>query len=130
MRTKEWLEKRLTKIWDKYFSDVPAKNPVFISFGRDATYRFGSIRLNLENNSTIIKINGNFRRKNISSRIIDHTIAHELVHYSQGFSSPHLRLHRYPHRGGIIDKELRERGLQKLVEFYHKWLNGYIKNLS
>ena len=130
MRDNSWLEKRLDIIWNKYFTDVPRKNRVSIRFGRAATYRFGSIRQSYIDVSTQIIINGRFKSSNLPQRIVDHTIAHELVHYAQGFSSPHPRLHRYPHRGGVIDKELSERGLAHLVAFYKRWVKNYIERLK
>jgi hypothetical protein len=76
-----------------------------------------------------ITINGRFRDEKYPTEMIDHTIAHELVHYAHGFPSPGPRLHRYPHRGGVIDKELEDRNLHHLVMFYNMWVKEYIKTL-
>lgn len=130
MRDNQWLLGRLEAIWEQYFSDTPQKNEVFIGFGRKSKYRFGSIRLKLNDNSTHIRINGLFRNQSIPQEIVDHTIAHELVHYSHGFSSLQPRLHRYPHRGGIIDKELSDRNLGHLVRFYHSWVESYVREID
>jgi hypothetical protein len=130
VRDNTWLLSRLNFLWDNYFSDVPAKNKVFIKFGRVAKYRFGSIRLSYRDNSTHILINGMFKDPKYPSEIVDHTIAHELVHYAQGFSSPHPRMHAYPHRGGVIDKELNERGLKHLVFIYNVWVVDYKRSLG
>ena len=130
MRDNAWLENRLNNIWKKYFSDVKRKNPINVRFGRNALYRFGSIRLDRRTKSSFITINGNFRSNTLSVQVIDHTLAHELVHYAQGFSSKNPRLHRYPHRGGVIDKELRDRGLNHLVLFYKNWVSEYKKTLE
>ena len=129
MRDNFWLETRLYYIWHKYFYDIPQKNEVNICFGRRSKFRFGLIRLNLDNGSTEIRINSLFKEKQISMKLVDHTIAHELVHYACGFSSPHPRLHKYPHRGGLIDKELKKRGLGHLITFYKSWVEGYLKTL-
>lgn len=130
MRDNAWLENRLNKIWSKYFADVKRKNPIVVRFGRNALYRFGSIRLDLRTKSSYITINGNFQKETLPVQVIDHTLAHELVHYAQGFSSENLRLHQYPHRGGVIDKELRERGLNHLVLFYRNWVSKYKKTFE
>ncbi len=130
MRDNAYLQSRLDFIWQKYFSDVPQVNKIFIKFGREAKYRFGSIRLNYTDNSTQILINGMFKDSTYPKEIIDHTISHELVHYAQGFSSPHPRMHAYPHRGGVIDKELNERGLKHLVFIYNIWLEQYKRSLG
>ena len=130
MRDNSWLEARLYKIWQSYFADVKGTNPLIVRFGRNALYRFGSIKLDLRSKISYITINGNFRSSKIPVQVIDHTLAHELVHFTQGFSSKNPRLHRYPHRGGIIDKELKERGLNHLVLYYKNWLNTYRKSLE
>lgn len=130
MRDNSWLEARLYKIWQSYFADVKGTNPLIVRFGRSALYRFGSIKLDLRSKISYITINGNFRNPKLPVQVIDHTLAHELVHFTQGFSSKNPRLHRYPHRGGIIDKELKERGLNHLVLYYKNWLNTYRKTLE
>ena len=130
MRDNSWLEARLYKIWQSYFADVKGTNPLIVRFGRNAIYRFGSIKLDLRSKISYITINGNFRNPKLPVQVIDHTLAHELVHFTQGFSSKNPRLHRYPHRGGIIDKELKERGLNHLVLYYKNWLNTYRKTLE
>ena len=129
MRDNKWLLYRLDEIWRGHFSDVSQVNPVTITFGRSARYRFGSIRLNFTTGMSQIIVNGRFRDRKYPQEVIDHTIVHELVHYAQGFSSPNPRLHRYPHRGGVIDRELKGRGLHHLVAFYNRWVKTYIKSL-
>jgi len=129
MRQAKDLEQRLDFIWKNYFEDVPEKYPVNIKFGRNAKYRFGSIRYCYTKKSVQILINGRFSDKKYPQEIIDHTIAHEMVHYAQGFPTPGPRLHKYPHRGGVIHKELRERNLYHLVVFYKSWVEKYIKSL-
>lgn len=130
MRNSIWLEKRLNKIWEKYFPDVKRTNLIVVKFGRSATYRFGSIRLSLRDKISYITINGRFRNSKFPAKIIDHTLAHELVHYAQGFSSENPRLHQYPHRGGMIDQELKVRGLRHLVDFYKSWVPKYRESIK
>lgn len=130
MRDNAYLQSRLDYLWQNYFEDIPQTNKVYIKFGRAAKYRFGSIRLCYEDNSSHILINGMFKDEKYPKEIIDHTISHELVHYAQGFSSPRPRLHAYPHRGGVIDKELNERGLKHLVFIYNVWVVQYKKSLG
>ena len=45
MRDHEWLQKQLDHLLKTYFSNVKITNPVEIRFGREAKYRFGSIKL-------------------------------------------------------------------------------------
>ena len=130
MRDDLYLVKRLDFLWQKYFSDVSKKDEIKIKFGRRANYRFGSIRFCFSDKSVRIMINGRFQDEKYPKAIIDHTIAHELVHYAQGFPTPGPALSRYPHRGGVINKELKSRRLDHLVSFYKSWVKSYIKSLG
>lgn len=124
-RDDRWLLSRLDYIWDKYFSDIPQTNKVFISFGRFAKYRLGSIRLNKKSKASIIVITSMFRDLSIPQAVVDHTIGHELVHYAHGFSSTNPRLHKYPHAGGVVKKEMGERGMGHLYDAYKSWIKDY-----
>lgn len=129
VRDDKWLLTRLDFIWNNHFSDVPQINPVFIRFGRFARLRFGSIRMDPRSKKTFITITGMFKDPKISEEIVDHTIAHELCHYTHGFSSPHKRLHKFPHEGGIIKAELQNRGLIYLYKAYREWIKDYREEL-
>lgn len=128
-RDDNWLLSRMDYLWSKHFSDILQDNPVFIKFGRYSQYRLGSIRLDKTTNKTYITITSMFRSESIPVSVIDHTIAHELCHYAHGFSSPKTRLHKYPHHGGVIKKELGARGLGNTVKAYSIWLKSYRKVL-
>ena len=129
MRNNTYLENKLDAIWQTFFSDVPKDNKVSIKFGRKAAKRLGSIRkinsLNEERFDTQILINGYFRHKNIPHFVVEATIAHELCHYAHGFSSPLPQLSKFPHRGDVVDHELKRRGLRELEKAENKWLNKY-----
>lgn len=128
-RDDAWLLSRLDYLWQSYFSDVDQINPVFIKFGRYSRFRLGSIRLDYTSKKSFITITGMFKDPSIPVEVVDHTIAHEMCHYAHGFSSPRPRLHKYPHHGGVIKKELESRNLHKLVKAYAKWLREYRKTL-
>lgn len=128
-RTDVWLLSRLNYLWDKYFTDVKQINPVFIRFGRYSKYRLGSIRLEKTTKHSYITITGMFKDGEVPVEVVDHTIAHELCHYTHGFSSPKPRLHKYPHHGGVIRRELEARNMHDLVHAYRKWLKSYRKTL-
>lgn len=130
MRDNSWLLSRLDYLWSTYFNNLPQLNPIHISFGRFARLRFGSIRLDRKTGRTFIVITGMFKDPSIPQDVIDHTIGHELCHYAHGFSSPHRQLHRYPHSGGVIKKEMDARGMLHLYEAYKKWLKSYRKELE
>lgn len=130
MRENSYLKDRLEYLWANYFSDAERDSAIKVRFGRNAIYRFGSIRYCYSDKSCLITINGRFKDEKYPAEIIDHTLSHELVHYVQGFPTPGPALHRFPHRGGVIDKELRERNLSHLVEFYNKWVKSYLKMIG
>lgn len=128
-RTNQWLLSRLDDIWTKYFSDVPQTNRVFIRFGRFARFRLGSIKFDKKSRDTTITITSMFKQTSVPQEVIDHTIGHELVHFAHGFSSPHPRLHKYPHEGGIVRKEMIVRGMENLYLAYKSWIKSYRKSL-
>lgn len=70
-----------------------------------------------------------FKDKKIPTSVVDHTLAHELVHYAHGFSSKRTRLHKYPHAGGVVQKEMEERGVGYLNRAYRVWVKQYKKKL-
>lgn len=125
-----WLLSRLDYLWSNYFSNVRQINPVYIKFGRFSRFRLGSIRLDRLSKKSYITITGMFKDERVPQEVVDHTIAHELCHYTHGFSSPKPRLHKYPHHGGVIRKELEARGLHNLVKAYADWLKSYRKSLK
>jgi len=129
MRNNEWLNERMENIWSLLFSDVKKANYVYARFKGKWKNKFGHIKM-LKNKNTEIAVNSLFRDEIIPEYIIDITLAHELVHYSHGFNSPLNRLYKHPHKGGIVDKELRKRGFQHLIsvekEFIkNKWVDFY-----
>lgn len=129
VRDNNWLLFRLDFIWNKYFADIPQKNKVFIRFGRYAKFRLGSIRLNPRTKASVIIITSMFKDHKIPTEVVDHTIGHELVHYAHGFSSVYPKLHRYPHAGGVVRREMADRGMGSLYLAYKDWMKEYRKKL-
>lgn len=142
-RTNLWLEKQLSLLLKKYFSDVAITNSIEIKFGREAKFRFGSIRLvkpqglkslkllrslrDREPQKSIITITSMFAKPSIPAKVVQYTVCHELCHYAHGFSSTNKRLFRHPHHGGVVNRELTERGAEELIGAFKKWLKGYRK---
>lgn len=125
VRDNVWLRQRLELLWVTYFNDVKLVNPFFIKFGRNSRFRLGSIRLDRRTKTSQIRITAMFKDQEIPKEVVDHTIAHELIHYTHGFSSKRIRMHRYPHAGGVVRKEMRERGMEYLYVAYRKWVKQY-----
>ena len=129
-RDDKWLLFRLDHIWSNHFSDIDATNKIFIKFGKFARLRLGSIRLNRKSGATLITITSMFKEEKIPIEVIDHTIAHELSHYTHGFSSLHKRKFHHPHVGGVVQKEMVGRGMGKIILEYKKWIKGYKSDLK
>lgn len=129
-RDSKWLLSRLDHIWSNYFPNIKQTNRVFIRFGRNSRFRLGSIKLDKKSGNSIITLTGIFRKNEVPAEVVDHTIAHELCHYTHGFSSPRPRLHKYPHHGGVIERELKVRGLGYLVKAHKDWIKKYRKQIQ
>ena len=129
-RDDKWLLSRLDYLWTSYFPDVVQDNQVYIKFGRYSKYRLGSIKQSRKNRASLITITGMFKDESIPSSVVDHTIAHELVHYTHGFSSTKPKLHKYPHAGRVVDNEMKNRGLGVLVQSYKIWVKQYRDELT
>lgn len=127
MRDNSWLELKLDNIWREYFFDIERVNNVTIKFGKRARARLGSIKQlhshrQQNDNDSVITLTGYFKDERVPEYIIDLTIAHELCHYAHGFSSPHPQISKHPHSGGVVDNELKVRGLEKQLKDQKKWL--------
>jgi len=139
-RDHKWLKKRLAAIWQRYFPDVQLANNVFVKFGRPTRTRLGSIKFGRRKENlpagqagpnTIITVNGHFIDQEIPEFVIDAVLAHELTHYAHGFCSPHDQFHRYPHQGGVVRRELVDRGLKDLLALEKKWVKeNWVKYLK
>lgn len=149
MRDNKWLEEQLNYIFEKYFSDVGKTNPIEVKFGREAKYRFGSIKLlkpkglrgfgglrrlrgsigTKNPQKSIITITSMFAKEDVPEEVVRYTIAHELTHYAHGFSSSNKRLFKHPHHGGIVNKELTQRGARTLIYSFKQWLKIYRKQI-
>ena len=144
MRDNKWLEEQLQYLLKKYFSNVKVTNPIEIKFGREAKYRFGSIKLEAprgirslkslrmlrlpkEPKKSLVTITSMFAGEDVPVGVVRYTIAHELCHYAHGFSSMNKRMFRHPHHGGIVNRELAQRGAADLIRSFKLWLKDYRK---
>lgn len=126
MRTNQWLESKFEQMLADNFANMAIKNPILIKFGRKSKRRLGSIALREvrgeQEKMSIIVLNGYFRSENIPEAVVLVTIAHELAHYLHGFNSYHNKAHNFPHKGSVVNKELRRRGFSDLLKFQRQWL--------
>lgn len=125
IRDQQWLQNRLKTVWQSGFFDVVPRNRIEIKFGRIARTRLGSIRMSRDRAVSKILINRLFVLEHIPEEIVDATIAHELVHYLHGFSSPFEQKYCSPHAGGVVTKELKQRGFGDALAFQRKWLKTH-----
>jgi hypothetical protein len=123
-RSHVWLANEMELIWGEYFADTPRVNEVDIRFHRPWKRRLGVIRLSQADNSTYIGINSLLGLEEAPYCITLITVAHELVHYCHGFGSPLPQRYLHPHRGGIVNRELVDRGLGRQLAEYTDWLEG------
>jgi len=114
MRDDAWLAVRLDHIWNLLFPEVEKKNEVITRFKGEWRNKFGHIKL-LKDCVSEIAVNGLFRYEDVPEYIIDLVLAHELVHYSHGFNSLHKKRFKYPHKGGVVTKELLKKGFGHLL---------------
>ena len=129
MRNDIFLKERLDSIWELLFSEIEKKNSVVIRFKGKWKNKFGHIR-RLKNGDSEIVINSMFKHERVPEYVIDTTIAHELVHYMHGFNSPLPRLYKHPHKGGIVNKELKKRGFSSMLSLERKWVRNEWKNIA
>lgn len=133
MRDNSWLTNKLQQIHEQNFKDVKLANTILVRFGRIAKTRLGSISLKKHRAHTkkvsLITINGLLKNEEVPEYVVEAVLAHELVHYCHGFSSPLPRLYRYPHQAGIVDKELVKRGFKQVLEQERVWTKNEFAKL-
>src|SRR3989344_4396875 len=82
MRDEKWLEEKLQFLLKKYFASVKLSDPIEIKWGREAKFRFGSIRLlkpkgiklltkRTKPQKSIITITSMFRSPRIPAKIVE-----------------------------------------------------------
>ncbi|MFH1972174.1 MAG: hypothetical protein ABIJ18_01715 [archaeon] len=132
MRDNEWLQKRLDSIWEMLFPEVEKKNKVNVYFKGRWKNKFGHIKR--VGKDTEIVVNSLFQNEIIPENIVDVTLAHELIHYMHGFNSPHEQKYKHPHAGGIVTRELKNRGFGHMLtlerDFVEKQWFGIYKELN
>jgi hypothetical protein len=124
-RDQAWLDRELDLIWDEYFRDTPRVNGVHLGFYRPWKLRLGVIRLNMLDGDTYIGLNSLLSHDEAPYCVALVTIAHELVHYCHGFGSPLPQKYKHPHRGGVVTRELLDRGLRRELGEYSDWIEQH-----
>lgn len=125
LRDGQWLGRELERIWASCFDDTPRVNVVQVRFAGGWKNRLGVISLSEDRRTSYVGINALLSLPEVPDCIARITIAHELVHYAHGFGSPLPRLYRHPHRGRIVEKELKARGLRQEYLVYQEWIHSH-----
>tara|TARA_Y100000310_G_C20700699_1_gene829593 strand:+ start:6957 stop:7478 length:522 start_codon:yes stop_codon:yes gene_type:complete len=120
MRDDEWLDQRFEQLWQLFFPDVEKKN-VYIRWKGKWKNKFGHIE-NTKDGQIEIAINKLFKDFRVPEDVIKLTIAHEIVHYSHGFHSHLPKLYKHPHKGGVVDKDLKKRGFTYMIAKEKSWI--------
>jgi hypothetical protein len=113
-----WL---LDDLWRAHFADVPRPNAVMVGFGFPWKWRLGRIRMSLDGSTSEITLNGLLDRPEVPRSIYIAIMAHEIVHYAQGFASPLPRAQRHAHAHGAVGYELARRGLGDTEALLQRW---------
>ncbi|CCW36330.1 hypothetical protein CTKA_01558 [Chthonomonas calidirosea] len=121
-RDDTWLNALVNQIRTTYFADVVQTYPIVAHFGRRAHRRFGSI--GARNHTSILRLNGLLADPAVPLYVVEAVIAHELAHYAHGFGSGSKQRYAAPHRGGVVDKELEQRGLAPLADRAKAWIES------
>ena len=120
-RDNAWLVQQLEHIWSTWFADVEQVTPVSIRFVGPWKRRLAVIYLSDDESTSCIGVNRYLRDTRVPYPVCLVTIAHELAHYAHGFGSHHPRRYPHPHRGNVIQRELRRRGLGPELRYYTQW---------
>ncbi|MDD3474513.1 MAG: hypothetical protein PHP08_01250 [Candidatus Dojkabacteria bacterium] len=130
------------EVWEEYFNDIPRKNFVLTKFGKYSKRQLGCIKyaseytkvktllkkyeedINLQdvNSVSIILLTKYFMSDSVPEFLLISTLSHEICHYAHGFHSPLERKYKYPHKGGVVTKEMQSRGLGEMLNQSEEWL--------
>ena len=119
------LNSYLDRIWHDFFPDTPRINEVHIAYCYPWKTRLGLIRLSLDKMVLFIGINTLLQLQQVPECVLTTTIAHEMVHYAQGFGSPLPRTCEHPHANKVVERELERRELGEALSRCNEWIDKY-----
>jgi hypothetical protein len=131
-------------VWESHFNDVPRQNFVITKFGKYAKRQLGCIKYATENTKiksllrkyeediliqdvnsiSVILLTRYFINEKVPEYVLYATLSHELCHYTHGFHSPLPKKYKYPHKGGVVKKEMINRGLGEILNKSEYWLKN------
>ncbi len=108
-------------LWRDHFADVPRVNEIRAGYGYTWKRRLGRIRMSLDEQESEIVLNGLLDSPGVPDVIRIAILAHEIVHYAQGFGSPLPRAQAHAHKHGAVTCGLDERGLAWTERMLSEW---------
>jgi hypothetical protein len=118
-RDNEWLQRRVESLQETYYADMRVGYPIVARFGTRARYRYGCIYS--RDQTCHILLNRLFAHPDVPDYVLDATLVHELAHYAHGWGSGQPKLYTHPHRGGVVEAEMKKRGCYALEEQAGVW---------
>ena len=149
MRETEFFENILYNLWENHVCYVPRLNLVIIKYGKFSKRQLGSIKIansktkikkmlkekwndllaQDDKSITVITISRYFQNEIIPEFVLRAVVAHELCHYTHGFSSPLEKRFNNPHQGSVVKKELKKRGLWEEQEKADEWIEKHWRRI-
>jgi len=123
------LARLVDDLWSAYFADVPRPNDLVVGYAFPWKWRLARIRMSLDGQWSEIGVNPLLRHPAVPHDIYIAVLAHEIVHYAQGFGSPLQRQQRHAHAHGTVGHELRRRGLGHTEHVLATWGEAVWPNL-
>jgi hypothetical protein len=118
-----FLAKKAASLIRENFSEKGVTNFLVVKTGHRWKRTLGHIKtLEHRDYGSVIEINPMLFDLDVPGYVLEYVIMHELTHYFQGFASNHEKKHKYPHKGGTVDKELDRLGWKEIRENSDKWL--------
>lgn len=114
------LEPKLAEMLAGPFADLAAMHRVAIRPGRPAKRRLGSIRRGTD--GPVVTVNPLLLDPSVPEYVLEAIIAHELCHLAHGFGAGGSPPKHHPHRGGVVDAEIKRRGLDDTVRRSDAWI--------
>lgn len=115
------LARLLDALWRAHFADVSRVNDLVAGFAYPWRRHLGRIRMSLDRQVTQITLNRLLDDPEVPEAILIAIIAHEIVHYAQGFGSPLPRAQRHAHAHDAVSHELARRGLAAYEDALERW---------
>lgn len=118
-----YLTRKAAELVRENFAERGITNLFLVKWGGKWKRTLGKIKpVKNEEYGSVMEINSRFKSVEIPEYVLDYVLMHELVHYFQGFGSNHARKSKYPHKGKVVEKELKRLGWGEVTARAEKWI--------